>query len=109
MVATMIRRTTSVSVARNAGVRIRITRPGNGMPAASISDDQKTTLKGWFARKLRCAWRRSMTFALPRREGPRECGGSVRRSLRAVLAGGHAGELTNKPNRPLCIGADHAL
>jgi hypothetical protein len=32
--------------ARNAGVRIKITRLGNGMPAASISDDQKTTLKG---------------------------------------------------------------
>jgi hypothetical protein len=45
MVATMISRTRSVPVARNAGVRIKITRLGNGMPAASINDDQKTTLK----------------------------------------------------------------
>jgi hypothetical protein len=46
MVATMISRTRSLSLVRNAGVRIKITRLGNGMPAASISDDQKTTLKG---------------------------------------------------------------
>ena len=46
MVATMISQTRSLSVARKAGVRIKITRLGNGMPAASISDDQNTTLKG---------------------------------------------------------------
>src|SRR5438132_7785233 len=35
--------------------------------------------------------------------------GSASRSLRDVLAGGHAGELTNEPDGQLWIGADHVL
>jgi hypothetical protein len=33
-------------VTRKAGARIRMTRLGNGMPAASMSEDQNTTAKG---------------------------------------------------------------
>src|SRR5688572_7525017 len=62
----MISRSRSLSVARKAGVRTRITRLGNGTPAASTSEATKTTLNGWSARKSRygsrsmAAWRRRL-------------------------------------------------